>query len=115
VIVDPWWPWYGYGWGYYPYASYYYDPYYNYGYGYDPVYQPEPVQAEYGDTNGYGNGDSSVSEVQAALAQKGYYHGTVDGRLGPETNSAVRQYQRNHGMEVTGSINQAVIDSLRRR
>ena len=110
VLVD-WWPWYypwdwygyGYGYGYYPYDPYaYYDP------GYGDVYSPEPAY-----DNGYSN--SAVSEVQSALTRKGYYHGAIDGRMGPETRSAVRQYQRNHGMEVTGNIDQTVLDALRHR
>jgi hypothetical protein len=110
VIIDPWifYPW-GYGFGYYPYGAY---SYYGGGY-YDDVYEPvEYAQPEY-DNNGAW--DSSVSQVQAALAKKGYYHGAVDGSLGPETRSALRQYQRNHGLEVTGRIDRSVIEALRLR
>jgi hypothetical protein len=114
VIVDPWfwgwwYPWdyayYGYG---YPYDAY---PYYDQGY-YDNGYPPNGYAPnEYGD-RGYGNGDPAVSQVQAALARKGYYHGAVDGSMGPATRSAIRQYQLNHGLEVTGQVDQAVMNKL---
>ena len=51
------------GYGYYPYGAY---SYYDDGY-YDDAYVPgEYSQSEYDN----GNGDSSVSQVQAALARK---------------------------------------------
>ena len=114
VIIDPWfyaglYPWaygyYGYG---YPYGAY---SYYDDGY-YDDRYQPSEY-SEYG--NGSGYGDASVSQVQAALARKGYYHGAIDGRMGPGTRSALKQYQLNHGLEVTGQVDRSVADALRLR
>ena len=109
VIIDPWfwdfYPW-GYGYGYYPYGAY---SYYDNGY-YDEGYAPNEY-SEYG--SGYG--DASVSQVQAALARKGYYRGAIDGSLGPATRNALRQYQRNHGLDVTGRIDRSVIEALRLR
>jgi Putative peptidoglycan binding domain len=81
----PWWwgwgwgPWWGWG-GPYPYG------YYGYGNGY------------YG--SGYGYGDSSrsrVAELQSRLARAGYYHGAIDGIMGPATRRAIRAYERHHG------------------
>lgn len=69
----------------YPYYPYPYYGYYPYGYGY------------YGYNNyGYGNG-SSVVELQRRLARAGYYHGRIDGIMGPQTRRALRAYQRDHG------------------
>ena len=70
--------------------------------------EPYPAQSEYDN----GNPDSSVSQVQAALARKGYYHGAIDGRLGPGTRNALRRYQRNHGLDVTGRVDRPVIEAL---
>ena len=109
VIVDPWfypWGYGGYGYGYYPYGAYSYS---DVGY-YDDGYAPNEY-SEY--DSGYG--DSSVSQVQAALARKGYYRGAIDGSLGPATRNALRQYQRNHGLDVTGRIDRSVIEALRLR
>ena len=50
--------------------------------------------------SGYGYGDNSgsrVAELQSRLASAGYYHGTIDGILGPATRRAIRAYERDHG------------------
>jgi len=82
----PWWwgwgwgPWWGSGWGY-PYGYY---GGYNYG--------------GYGSSYGYGdNSGSRVAELQSRLASAGYYHGAIDGILGPATRRAIRAYERDHG------------------
>lgn len=108
VIVGPWYPWWGYG--YYPYGSYYYDDYYDRGY-YDGAYYDDGYGAnQYSE---YGDQGASVSQVQSALSREGYYSGPVDGSLGPATRSALRQYQRDHGLAVTGRIDRAVVEALR--
>jgi hypothetical protein len=101
VIIDPWfYPW-GYGWGGYPYGAYSY---------YDDGYAPEEYsQSEYDN----GSGDSSVTQVQQALARAGYYHGAIDGSVGPATRNAVRRFQRARGLEATGEIDRPVIEALR--
>ena len=83
----PWWwgwgPWWGWG---YPYGYY---GGYNYGYGYYGGYGA-----------GYGYGDSSgsrVAELQSRLARAGYYHGAIDGVMGPATRRAIRAYERHNG------------------
>jgi Putative peptidoglycan binding domain len=77
--------------GYYPYwyppYGYYPYGYYPYGYGYGPsdpsVYPSVAV----------GKG-SSVRELQLRLARAGYYHGPIDGIMGPRTRYALRAYER---------------------
>jgi hypothetical protein len=90
----PWWWGWGWGWSWgwgYPYGYYGYYPYdyYGYGYGYG------------GDRSDYGQyGDRSasrVAELQRRLARAGYYHGAIDGILGPQTRAAIRAYERDHG------------------
>jgi hypothetical protein len=91
-----WWGW-GYPYGYYGYG-YPYD-YYGYGYGYDGY----GYGGGYGydnDQSGYGYGNSSqsrVAELQRRLARAGYYRGSIDGVLGPQTRRAIRAYERDHG------------------
>lgn len=107
VIVGPWfYPWGGYG--YYPYASY---SYYNDRYYDDGYYANEYPQSEYDG----GEVDFNVSEVQSALARAGYYDGAIDGTLGPATRNALRRYQRDRGLSVTGRIDQSVVEALRVR
>jgi len=114
-IYDPW-PFYGYGYGLYPYDYYYGDGYYDSG-AYDQgAYPQEQVYSSNGETNHSDYAvDSQVSNVQSALANAGYYNGVVDGKLGPATRTAIRRYQRDHRLQATGDIDQAVIDALRLR
>lgn len=46
----------------------------------------------------------AVASVQQQLAAAGYYTGTVDGINGPMTKAAVRAYQADHGLPVTGDV-----------
>jgi len=53
--------------------------------------------------------ESQMSEadrrrVQAALAMLGYYDGRLDGQFGPETRAAIRRYQHEIGVEMTGRL-----------
>ena len=99
---DPWgWGYpYGYGYGYgYPYGYGSGDPYgYGYGSGYGGYgYGDQGYGQGYGN---YGNASpthSRVAELQRRLAHAGYYHGSVDGVLGPQTRRAIRAYERDHG------------------
>jgi hypothetical protein len=102
----PWWWGWGWGWGYpygyygYPYGYGYGYPYYGYGYG---GYGYDYGQPGYGPYGGYGYGNygnssrSRVSELQRRLARAGYYHGSIDGIMGPATRRAIRAYERDHG------------------
>jgi hypothetical protein len=127
-------PWYG--WSYYD--SYPYDYYpYSYGaYGYDPgVYDQSASydqggynyngQSNYydqGNSNSYnrgGNGLGSnqqsavtVADVQDQLTRAGYYHGKIDGVLGPETRHALVRYQSDKGLRMTGSLTMETQQSL---
>src|SRR6266436_7127838 len=106
-------PYWGWGWGY-PYGSYGYGyPYgydygygYPYGYGYDYNYGNYYGDAGYGD-QGYGysdrhRGESSVAQLQRRLASAGYYHGAIDGLMGPETRRAIRAYERSQNQREYG-------------
>ena len=88
-----------YGFGYYPYDYGYYPYNYNYGYYYRSGY------------NTYGNG-SIVIQVQSRLARAGYYHGPIDGRMGPGTRFAIRAYERDHGMRVDGVISGPLVRNM---
>ena len=95
----------------YPYYGYYPSDYYGYGYdsgynsygyyspyGYVYDYYSQPAYGYgYGD-QGYGSGDrSSIAQLQRRLARAGYYHGAIDGIMGPETRRAIRAYERSYG------------------
>lgn len=105
-------PYYGYysGWpssswgygissGYYPYSywgGYPYSGYNTYSY-YTPTYA----------YNG-----SMVAAVQRRLGQLGYYHGVVDGVIGPQTRGAIAAFESRNGMAVDGMISRPLLDTL---
>jgi len=90
-------PYYGYGYPYY--GSY------PYGYGY---YAPRTVYySDAGLTD-----DATVAAVQRRLARAGYYHGAIDGVIGNGTRSAIRAYERNHGLVVDGRIDRRLLATM---
>jgi hypothetical protein len=56
--------------------------------------------------------DQVIANVQATLQQQGYYRGEVDGLLGPNTRSALGNYQRDHGLYMTSAIDRPTLESL---
>jgi len=52
------------------------------------------------------------ASVQAVLAQQGYYQGPIDGNIGPSTSRAIRNYQSDHRLTPTGTINPALANSM---
>ena len=103
---------YPYRYGYYPYSYY---PYGSYSSYYDEGYYANSYESDpYAKSSGYeeDTADSTVSEVQSALSREGYYSGAVDGTLGPETRNALRRYQRDRGLAVTGRVDRATMNAL---
>lgn len=84
-----WYP----AWGYDPGAAYY--PYDGPIYGYNDL-PPDQV----------------VANVQEQLQTQGYYHGEIDGMLGPLTRAALADYQRDHGLYTTSAIDEPTMASL---
>jgi hypothetical protein len=91
-------------------------PYYwNAGYWYPAWgYAPNAYYAWDGPIYAYNNlpPDQVTANVQTALQQQGYYHGEVDGLIGPLTRSAITDYQRDHGLYMTSAIDQPTLQSL---
>ena|ERR1051326_1736394 len=55
---------------------------------------------------------ATVSAAQRSLQRKGFYKGNVDGSMGPETHAALREYQKNSNLTVTGKLDAATLNSL---
>lgn len=84
-----WYP----AWGYEPAAAYYpYD---------GPIYAYNDLPP-----------DQVVANVQEQLQDQDYYHGEVDGLLGPQTRAALADYQRDHGLTTTGAVDEPTMASL---
>jgi hypothetical protein len=95
-----WYP----GWGYYDYGYPYYS---DYSYDYPDYYYPD-----YASYSGR-NGSATIQVlVQDSLARRGYYGGPVDGVVGPGTRSAIREFQRDNGLPVTGRIDSQLVQAL---
>jgi hypothetical protein len=94
-------------WGYYPYYGddYPYDGYYDNGDGDYVSGQASPAEVT--------PSQETVIAVQRELAQLGYYHGQVDGLIGPETEGAVRWFQSVDKLPVTGQIDEPTLQALR--
>jgi hypothetical protein len=91
-------------------------PYYwNSGYWFPAWgYSPNAYYAWDGPIYAYNNlpPDQVTANVQASLQQQGYYHGEVDGLIGPLTREAIANYQRDHGLYTTSTIDQPTLQSL---
>lgn len=55
-----------------------------------------------------------IRQAQVALKRLGYDPGPADGVYGPQTRSAIERFQRDNGLGVTGHLNDATINELRR-
>jgi hypothetical protein len=53
-----------------------------------------------------------VRVVQRVLIERGLLHGDADGVLGPDTREAITVFQRQQGIQVTGSIDARTVSSL---
>jgi len=43
-------------------------------------------------------------DVQTALKNAGFYTGSVDGKIGPRTKSAIQEFQKAKGLKVDGKV-----------
>ena len=63
-------------------------------------------------TNGGSATDSTVRDAQVALNGQGYSVGTVDGRWGPNTQSALRRFQSDRGLAQSGTLDSSTLSAL---
>jgi peptidoglycan hydrolase-like protein with peptidoglycan-binding domain len=66
-------------------------------------------------TNRGGQQNVSQSEIQQAqqqLRSQGLYNGAIDGLVGPETQTALSQFQRQQGLPETAQLDQQTLDRL---
>lgn len=83
-------------------AQYWYRPWYHR----PVVVAPAPVPAYY--PYSY----SMACDVQIALKRRGYYRGPIDGDIGPSSRAAIRAWQYDRGLRITGYIDRPLLRSL---
>ncbi|MGV0025863.1 peptidoglycan-binding domain-containing protein [Phormidesmis priestleyi] len=59
-----------------------------------------------------GSRGSAVSDLQSRLSAAGYYTGSIDGVFGPQTEAAVKQFQRERGLVADGVVGFQVYQAL---
>ena len=89
----------------YPYPDDYAYPYYN-----SDAYLGAEPPVYYGRS---GSGEASFV-VQTALSRRGYYLGPIDGVIGAGSRRAIRAFQSDRGLPVTGLIDRKLLVALQR-
>jgi len=56
--------------------------------------------------------DERIRRAQQQLQMAGFYSGTIDGMLGPQSRTAIREYQARHGLPTTGKLDMATRRAL---
>ena len=51
--------------------------------------------------------DNDILDAQKKLNDKGYNVGTPDGKLGPQTRAAIRKYQQDNNLSVSGKLDES--------
>lgn len=70
---------------------------------------PDEQQAAAGDLD---LTPDQIQQTQEMLKQLGYFFGPADGRKGPRTRTAIRNFQRDQGIEATGSLDRATVEHV---
>ena len=86
---------------------YWWYPDYYYGYPNDYAdYEASPVYD-------YRYWAGMATAVQTGLANRGYYHGSIDGTIGSGTREAIRAFQKANNLPVTGLIDPPLLKALK--
>lgn len=56
----------------------------------------------------------TVRQTQKVLAAAGFYKGVVDGKEGPQTRKAVKEFQQTRGLKADGVVGPATSEALSR-
>jgi hypothetical protein len=77
-----------------------------------PVYQGQIVAETAPGRIAPSTGGTAARSVQAALQNRGYYTGPIDGEFGPESQAGIARFQQANGLKVTGLINSSTLRAL---
>jgi photosystem II stability/assembly factor-like uncharacterized protein len=70
--------------------------------------RPEPGPSSTTDVSS----DDTVKRAQAALSLAGYEVGPIDGQVGPRTGAAIRKFQNDRYLPLSGRLDQATLSAL---
>jgi peptidoglycan hydrolase-like protein with peptidoglycan-binding domain len=56
--------------------------------------------------------DNDILAAQKKLNDEGYSVGTPDGKMGPHTRAAIRKYQKDNNLTVTGRLDESTLTHL---
>jgi peptidoglycan hydrolase-like protein with peptidoglycan-binding domain len=56
--------------------------------------------------------EDQIKAAQQQLKTAGLYNGSVDGKMGAETKEALQQFQKQHGLQATGALDQQTLAAL---
>jgi peptidoglycan hydrolase-like protein with peptidoglycan-binding domain len=55
-----------------------------------------------------------IADIQRELTRRGYYDGVVDGRYGPRTDAAVRDFEQASGLKASTEPSEALLATIKR-
>jgi peptidoglycan hydrolase-like protein with peptidoglycan-binding domain len=79
--------------------------------------QQQPQQSSAMQKNTVNNGSANLSQAeikqaQEALDKKGFKAGSADGKMGPETEQAIKQFQQKEGLQQSGQLDEQTLSAL---
>lgn len=79
-----------------------------------PVWRASASPSPYASSSASANyaDPATVQQVQVDLQRRGYTVGPADGRLGPRTETAIREYQRRNGLPMDGWPSPSLLDYM---
>jgi peptidoglycan hydrolase-like protein with peptidoglycan-binding domain len=54
-----------------------------------------------------------VLDIQRELTRRGFYDGTIDGRYGPKTDAAIRDFEQTTGLKSSSEPNEALLRAIK--
>lgn len=75
-------------------------------------YRTSPYMAESGASGAMHVTGSDIRQAQEQLKGEGLYHGKIDGRDGPKTRAAIRQFQKKNNLPATARLDRSTLNEL---
>lgn len=84
----------------------------SFGFGYPYYSYGSSVSFGFGYPYSYGYYPYDYSKFNRDWPEPGYYHGRIDGVMGPRTRYAIQAYERDHGLRVDGAISGSLLRNM---